>query len=520
MTESAKALLVILDGWGLTEDPDVSAIAQADTPCFSSLWASNPRSRLRASESAVGLPEHQMGNSEVGHINIGAGRVVPQDLKRITDAIESRQVVDRPAWRDLITYCRENDKPLHLFGLISAGGVHSDIQHLFGLLDILKDADLRRVYIHCVTDGRDTYPRSARFYVRQLQRRVDELGFGKIATLVGRYYAMDRDQRWERTRQAWELLVEGKGARHLSASDAVEAAYADGHTDEFIPPCVLGQSFEAPVKIEPGDALLNFNFRTDRNRQISRALTQENRPDDGMRTIPGLHYVTFTRYDRNFQGVDVLFEREELRNGLGEILEREGKRQLRIAETEKYAHVTFFFNGGREKEFKGEDRVLVPSPKVATYDQQPEMSAAEVRDRVVEALGSAAYDFVCVNFANPDMVGHTGNFDAAVTACEFVDGCLADVMAAARAQNYHCIIIADHGNADRMVASDGAPHTAHTLAKVPCIYAGPAEENVHLSDGVLGDVAPTLLRLMGLPVPKEMTGRVLLEEVPALKELQ
>jgi 2,3-bisphosphoglycerate-independent phosphoglycerate mutase len=501
-----KTVLIIMDGWGVAEKPEVSAIVSASTPFYDQALKSYPNTLLEASGRAVGLPEGQMGNSEVGHMNIGAGRTVYQNLERISIAIEDGSITKQTAWKNMVSYCLENNKPLHLMGLVSDGGVHSSLRHLKGLLPLLKD--IPRVYIHVFTDGRDTDPMSSVTYIRELQTAIDQTGVGKIASVIGRYYAMDRDKRWGRIRNAYDLLVHAKGQAFPDAISGILASYQAEITDEFIKPFYIEEQGAPVCKMESDDAVLFFNFRTDRARQLTEVLTQADNREYNMITLDHLFYVTMTVYDENYKGLHVLFENENLQDTLGSVLSAAGKRQLRIAETEKYPHVTFFFNGGRETPFEGEERILCPSPRVATYDLQPEMSAEAVCCGAVEAIHTNTYDFVCINFANPDMVGHTGVFEAAVKACEKVDDCVRRVCDAALAHDYAVLIIADHGNADKMQNEDGSPNTAHTTAKVPCILI---QQNnmLTLKSGKLGDVAPTLLHIMGIHKPEAMTGNCL-----------
>ena len=504
-----KVLLMILDGWGLGNDPKVSAIDQADVPYFRSIWSKYPHSTLEASGLAVGLPEGQMGNSEVGHMNIGAGRVVYQDLVRINQAVKTGELASNPVLKEAFGHARRAGKPVHLIGLVSDGGVHSHIGHLKGLCTAAQAEGLTDVFIHAFTDGRDTDPKGGAAYLRDLQKHLDS-STGKIASVVGRYFAMDRDNRWERIKLAYDLMVKGAGRKSADAVAAVEASYAEGVTDEFIKPVViLGEDGQPLAVIRDGDVVICFNFRTDRGRQITQALTQQDHHEQDMHKL-GLHYVTMTSYDDTFTGVRVMFEKDNLRNTLGEVLAGAGRKQIRIAETEKYPHVTFFFSGGREEQFTAESRLLCPSPKVATYDLKPEMSAEDIRDAILPELDKKEADFICLNFANPDMVGHTGDFRAAVKACETVDRCNSAVTESARKNGYSVLVIADHGNADVMINPDGSPNTAHTTNPVPCIlvddtYSGP------LRSGKLGDLAPTILKLMGVPVPAEMTGDILID---------
>lgn len=496
-----------MDGWGIAEDKSVSAIDNANTPFYDQNIAKRPHIRLQASELAVGLPEGQMGNSEVGHMNIGAGRIVYQELVRINLAMKNGDFAKQAAFLNMVKYCQEKQKPLHILGLLSDGGVHSHIEHLKGILSVLSANALPAVYLHLFMDGRDTDPKGGLGYWQEVNAHIAETKVGKIASLVGRYYAMDRDKRWERVKIAYNLLVKGEGERFESAEKAIQASYDAEITDEFMKPCVIGDG----AKIQEGDAVFFFNYRTDRGREITEVLTQNDMPDFGMHKL-SLNYTTMTRYDASFKGVEVIYEKAEMANGLGEYLAKNGKTQIRIAETEKYPHVTFFFNGGREEPFEGEKRFMCPSPKVATYDLQPEMSAQAIQDTIIPEIERGNIDFICLNFANPDMVGHTGVFEAAIKACEKVDACTKAVAEAALKQNYRVLITADHGNADKMRNPDGSPHTAHTTALVPLIllqndtkFAFPEAEKI----GKLGDLAPTILTLMGLDVPKEMTGEVL-----------
>jgi 2,3-bisphosphoglycerate-independent phosphoglycerate mutase len=503
-----KVLLVILDGWGIGKDPKVSAIAQARTPYFNSLFGRFSHSMLQASGLAVGLPVGQMGNSEVGHMNIGAGRVVYQDLVRVNKAVEEKTLDANPVLIDALAYAKANNKPVHFIGLLSDGGVHSHIDHLKGLCTIAA-ANGAKAFVHAFTDGRDTDPKGGLGYLTQLTQHLAKVG-GQLASVVGRYYAMDRDRRWERIKLAYDLMLHGTGVKSTDILSDIAKSYQEGVTDEFIKPISCVDAGGKPVAtIRDGDVVICFNFRTDRGRQITQVLTQEDFPAQGMSKL-NLYYVTLTNYDDSFQGVKVIFGKDNLENTLGETIAKAGKTQIRIAETEKYPHVTFFFSGGREIPFVGESRILCPSPKVATYDLQPEMSAADIRDKIIPELDKRSADFICLNFANPDMVGHTGVFSAAVRACEVVDQCNESVTEAARRNGYATIIIADHGNAELMINEDGTPNTAHTTSPVPCILVDDQYKG-KLKDGKLGDLAPTILKLMGIPAPKEMSGVVLID---------
>ena len=503
-----QVLLVILDGWGIGQQPAVSAVDQASTPFYHELLQRFAHSRLQASGEAVGLPEGQMGNSEVGHMNIGAGRVVNQELVRIGKAIRERKLGLMPALVEAFAYCREQNKPLHLMGLLSDGGVHSHIDHVKALCTLAYDAGVHRVFIHAFTDGRDTDPKSGVRYINDLEEHLERSG-GKIASVTGRYYAMDRDQRWERVRLAYEALVHGQGTPSQNLIQSIQEQYKEGVTDEFLKPIIKTDADGQPLAtMQEGDAVLCFNFRTDRGREITEVLTQRDLPAFGMRRL-NLRYFTLTNYDDTFTGVTPVFEKDNLDNTLGEVLAAHGRTQIRIAETEKYPHVTFFFSGGRETEFEGERRILCPSPKVATYDLQPEMSAADLRDALLPELRAKSADFVVLNFANPDMVGHTGVFEAVVKAVETADACARAVVEAGLSAGYACLLIADHGNAEFMRNDDGSPNTAHTTNFLPCILADTDYQGT-LADGKLGDIAPTVLALMGLPQPADMTGESLL----------
>lgn len=503
-----KVILVIMDGWGIGKVPSADAIQHAKVPFVQSLYTTYPNARLTTCGELVGLPEGQMGNSEVGHLNLGAGRIVYQELERINVAIRTGELASHPQLLACLRLAKEKQKPLHLLGLVSDGGVHSHINHLKAICDICKKEGLTEVFIHAFTDGRDTDPKSGLSFLKELQLHLNE-SVGKIATVSGRYYAMDRDKRWERVKLAYDCLVKGEGAKATDAIAAVEQSYEAGITDEFIKPTVILDEAQLPLGlIKDGDVAMCFNFRTDRCREITDVLTQHNHPDFGMHTL-AIDYTTMTMYDHTFKNVHVVFENDNLVNTLGEILAANGKKQIRIAETEKYPHVTFFFSGGREEAFPGESRIMVPSPKVATYDLQPEMSAIEITDKLVPEIEKESADFICLNYANTDMVGHTGVFSAAITAAETVDACVKRVVTAALAHGYTVFLTADHGNADYMINEDGSPNTAHTLNLVP-FFIIDKEWRGKVQDGKLGDLAPTILKVMGLPVPKEMTGNCLI----------
>ncbi len=505
--EKKRAILVIMDGWGEGKVPTADAIAQAKTPFVSSLYNKYPHSNLVTCGEAVGLPEGQMGNSEVGHLNIGAGRIVYQELQRINVAARDGELAANSVLLDTLAHAKNNGKALHLIGLVSNGGVHSHIEHLKTLTSIAKAQGLEKVYIHAFTDGRDTDPKSGLGFLEDLQAHLQQ-STGKIASVTGRYYAMDRDKRWERVKLAYDALVHGTGTGTHDLFTAVKASYAEGVTDEFIKPIIVQDEAGAPLAtIQDGDAVLCFNFRTDRCREITQVLTQEAFPDFGMKPLQ-VYYTTMTEYDKTYKNVHVIFENDNLNMTLGEVLAKDGYTQVRIAETEKYPHVSFFFSGGREKEFEGERRIMIPSPKVATYDLKPEMSANEVTDAIVPVLQEKSADFIALNFANADMVGHTGVFSAAVKAVETVDHCVSRVVTAALASNYTVFLTADHGNADYMINEDGTPNTAHTLNLVPFFIISNDFQG-KVNDGKLGDIAPTILHFMGLPIPKEMTGSVL-----------
>lgn len=505
-----KSLLIILDGWGLGNKGKSDVIYQTETPYIDGLIEKYPHSKLYACGEDVGLPEGQMGNSEVGHLNIGAGRVVYQDLVRINKSIRDNSIEKNEVLTDAYKYAKNNNKAVHYIGLIGPGGVHSLSSHLYKLCELSDKFGLKEVFIHCLTDGRDTDPKSGFGYVKELTEYLTKSNSNcRIASLVGRYYTMDRDKRWERVKEGYDLMLSGKGTPSNNILTSIEESYKKGETDEFIKPVVMVKEDGTPVGIiKENDVVICFNYRTDRLRQITTALTQHDIPEAGMKTIP-LHYVTMTTYDENFKGVKVIYDKQKVENTLGEIISRNGLKQLRIAETEKYAHVTFFFSGGRESEFKNEKRILIPSPKVATYDLKPEMSAFEVKDAIIEELKKQEHHFLCLNFANGDMVGHTGIYKAIEKAVKSVDTCVGEVVKTARDNGYSVMIIADHGNADYALNDDGTPNTAHSLNPVPCIVV---DDNVKkVNDGILADVAPTLLSLMGIDIPSEMTGKVLTE---------
>lgn len=500
-----KALLMILDGWGIGNKTKSDVIYSTPTPYWDYLTSTYPNSQLQASGENVGLPDGQMGNSEVGHLNIGAGRVLYQDLVKINKACQSGSILENSEIKNAFSYAKENNKSIHFMGLTSNGGVHSSLDHLFALCDIAKHYDLSNVFIHCFMDGRDTDPRSGKGFIEEVETHCAKSA-GKIASIVGRYYAMDRDKRWERVKVAYDLLVNGVGEKVTDLPAAMQASYDADVTDEFIKP-ISNASVDGTIK--EGDVVIFFNYRNDRAKELTIVLTQQDMPEEGMHTIPGLQYYCMTPYDASFTGVHILFDKENVSNTLGEYLSTLNKKQLHIAETEKYAHVTFFFNGGRETPYEGEERILVASPKVATYDLKPEMSAYEVKDKLVEAIKENKYDFIVVNYANGDMVGHTGIYEAIEKAVKAVDECVKETVEAAKAADYEVIIIADHGNADNAVNADGTPNTAHSLNPVPCVYVT-ANTDTKIADGILADVAPTILNIMGLEQPAEMTGKDLI----------
>ncbi|MEZ3599504.1 MAG: 2,3-bisphosphoglycerate-independent phosphoglycerate mutase [Paramuribaculum sp.] len=501
-----KALLMILDGWGIGNHSKSDVIFSTPTPYWDTLLKDYPHSQLQASGENVGLPDGQMGNSEVGHLNIGAGRVVYQDLVKINKACADGSILENPEIKSAFSYAKSTGKAIHFMGLTSNGGVHSSLDHLYALCDIAKHYGLEKVYIHCFMDGRDTDPRSGKGFIEGLQAHCDKSA-GVIASIVGRYYAMDRDKRWERVKEAYDLLVSGKGVQATDMVKAMQDSYDADITDEFVKP-INNSTVDGTIK--EGDAVIFFNYRNDRAKELTTVLTQHDMPEAGMMTIPGLQYYCMTPYDASFTGVHIIFDKENVGNTLGEYLSKLNKKQLHIAETEKYAHVTFFFNGGREAPFEGEERILVASPKVATYDLKPEMSAYEVKDKLVEAIRSQEYDFIVVNYANGDMVGHTGVYEAIEKAVKAVDECVRDTVEAAKESDYEVIIIADHGNADNAINPDGTPNTAHSLNPVPCVYVT-SRKDAHVENGRLADVAPTILSIMGIPQPEEMTGHSLID---------
>lgn len=504
--KNKKTLLMILDGWGIGDGSAADVISQVPTPNITGLLKKYPNSRLQASGENVGLPDGQMGNSEVGHLNIGAGRVIYQDLVKINLECKTGDIKKNPVLTEAFSYARDNGKQVHFMGLLSDGGVHSLDTHLYYLCDMTGDYGIKNVFIHGFGDGRDTDPRSGKGYMKNLLDHL-KVSNGTVASFIGRYYAMDRDKRWERVKTAYDLIVSGEGKKTRNILDAIQESYDDGVTDEFMNPiAVVDEKGEAIGKLQPGDVVVFFNFRNDRAKELTIALTQKDLPESGMHTMP-LHYCTLTPYDATFKGLHIIYPKENADQTIGEVISKAGKAQLRIAETEKYAHVTFFFSGGREDVFENEERILIPSPKVPTYDLQPEMSAYGVRDAVIQAINTEKFDFICLNFANGDMVGHTGIYDAIRKAVATVDECAGAVVRAAREKGYDVIIIADHGNADKALNEDGSPNTAHSLNPVPCILV--SDDYKSVKEGILADVAPTLLAIMGIPIPEKMTGKVL-----------
>ncbi len=501
-------MLIVMDGWGITQDTHISAISQAHTPYYKYLLENYPNAKLRTDGLNVGLPKGQMGNSEVGHMNLGAGRIVFQDFVKINNAVEDGSIAREKVLVDAFDYAKKNNKKIHFLGLLSDGGIHSHINQLKGLIKAAGNYGLKDIYLHAFTDGRDCDPRSGTGYIDEINDFMKG-SVGKLATVTGRYYAMDRDNRWERVKIAYDGMVNSVGEKSEDAVASMKKSYKEGATDEFIKPIIMTDDQGKPVAaIEKDDVVIFFNFRTDRGRQLTRVLSQEDMPDFGMEKLP-LYYVTLTNYDESFKNIRVVFEKENLKDTLGEVLEKHNLKQIRIAETEKYPHVTFFFSGGREKEFKGEKRILCPSPKVATYDLQPEMSAKDVQDAIVPELKKKEADFVCLNFANTDMVGHTGIMSAAKIAAETVDSCLSQVVSTALDNDYATIILADHGNSETMINPDGSPNTAHTTNPVPFILVD-NDYKGKIKDGILGDIAPTILDLMGIEKPKAMTQKSLL----------
>jgi 2,3-bisphosphoglycerate-independent phosphoglycerate mutase len=502
-----KVILMILDGWGKSPDPRVSAIDNANTPFIDSLYRKYPNAQLRTDGLNVGLPEGQMGNSEVGHMNLGAGRIVYQDLAKINLAVENKNVNQEKPLIDAFKYALENNKKVHFLGLVSNGGVHSHTSHLYGLLDAAKEYGLEKIFIHAFTDGRDVDPKSALLDIANLEEYVKDSN-AKIGTVIGRYYAMDRDKRWERVKLAYDLLVNSIGHHTTNFVESIQKSYDENVTDEFIQPLIkVDENNEPLTKIENDDVVIFFNFRTDRGRELTEVLSQKDFHEFNMHKL-NLYYVTMTNYDDTYKNVHVIYDKDNITETLGEVLEKANKKQIRIAETEKYPHVTFFFSGGREEPFVGETRILKNSPKVATYDLQPEMSAFELKDALIPELKKGEVDFVCLNFANGDMVGHTGVMSAAIKACESVDVCVKEVVETALEKNYTTIIIADHGNCETMINPDGSPNTAHTTNPVPIILVDKDLKEIH--DGVLGDIAPTILNLMGIEKPNVMTCKSLL----------
>jgi 2,3-bisphosphoglycerate-independent phosphoglycerate mutase len=496
-----------MDGWGLGKVKSADAIQNANVPFVSSLYSKYPNTTLITCGEAVGLPEGQMGNSEVGHLNLGAGRIVYQELQRINVAIRDGSFATNPTLLKAVRTAKENNTTLHLLGLVSDGGVHSHINHLKAILDVCKNEGQTNVAIHAFTDGRDTDPKSGLGFIRDLEEHTKK-STGKIATISGRYFAMDRDKRWERVKLAYQALAQGIGELASDAQKAIADSYAHNITDEFIKPTIIASEGEAPTVIKDGDSVISFNFRTDRPREITLVLTQADMPEFGMKKL-SVYYTTMAEYDKTFNNIDVIFETDNLNNTLGEIMQKNKRKQIRIAETEKYPHVTFFFSGGREVPFEGEERILVPSPKVATYDLKPEMSAVELTDAIVPQIENETADFICLNYANADMVGHTGVFAAAIKAVETVDSCVNRIVTAALNHGYTVFLTADHGNADFMINEDGSPNTAHTLNPVP-LFIIDKEWNGTVKPGKLGDIAPTILTIMGIPIPPEMTGNVLI----------
>ncbi|MEH6406081.1 MAG: 2,3-bisphosphoglycerate-independent phosphoglycerate mutase [Leeuwenhoekiella sp.] len=495
-----KVILMILDGWGFAPDKTVSAVDLANTPFIDSLYTKYPHAQLLTHGGNVGLPDGQMGNSEVGHMNLGAGRIVYQNLAKINKAIADDTLKDTKAIKEAFAYAKENKKAVHLVGLLSDGGVHSHITHAKGLIKAAKNAHVEDVFLHAFTDGRDVDPKSGKGFVEDINAFAKEKG-AKLASLIGRYYAMDRDKRWDRVKMAYDLLVHGTGTATEDPLAAMDKSYADDITDEFLQPIVVTEGGKPVATIKDGDVVIFFNFRTDRGRELTEMLSQKDFPEQETKKLD-LYYVTMTKYDETFKNIHIVYDKDNLVDTLGEVVSKAGKKQIRIAETEKYPHVTFFFSGGRELPFEGESRIMASSPKVATYDLQPEMSAFEVRDKIIEQLKKEEADFVCLNFANPDMVGHTGILEAAIKACETVDQCAKDVVSTGLEHGYSTIVIADHGNCETMKNPDGSPNTAHTINPVPIIVVDPDIKSV--KNGILGNVAPTILKMIGIKKPEVM----------------
>ena len=504
--KAKKTVLIILDGWGLGDTSKSDAIYNANTPFVDSLYTKYPNSKLKTFGQYVGLPKGQMGNSEVGHLNIGAGRIVYQDLAKINLSCEDNSIAQMENLKKSFAYAVQNKKPLHLIGLVSDGGIHSHQNHLYKLCQLANKAGVKNVFIHAFTDGRDCDPKSGKGFIKKLEQNL----FGaKIASVCGRYYAMDRDKRWERIKLSYDLMIKAKGEKSQNLQESIQNSYNSGVTDEFIKPLIAVDEKSQPIaQIKEDDAVICFNFRTDRCRQITTVLTQTSFPEFEMDTL-NLHYTTLTNYDKTFKNIEVIYDKENIKNTLGEVLEQNKKSQIRIAETEKYPHVTFFFSGGREKEFVGEKRIIVNSPKVPTYDLQPQMSAPEVTATIISELEKGATDFVCLNFANPDMVGHTGNYNAIVKAIETVDVCTQKVVEAGLKNDYAFLIIADHGNADFAINTDGTPNTSHSTNPVPCFALNTGFNKIE--NGKLADIAPTILQIMGIKAPNEMTGKSLIK---------
>lgn len=502
-----KVILMILDGWGKSPDPEVSAVDKANTPFIDSLYTTYANANLLTDGMNVGLPEGQMGNSEVGHMNLGAGRIVYQDLAKINKAVKENTLRDEPVLKEAFAYAKNNNKDVHFLGLLSDGGVHSHTNHIKGLISAGKDSGVEHMYVHAFTDGRDVDPKSGIGFLEDLVHFCADKNT-KLASVVGRYYAMDRDKRWERVKEAYDVIVNAEGEKSTDIVKSIQKSYDNGITDEFVKPIVMTNTDGSPIAtVKEDDVVIFFNFRTDRGRELTQVLTQIDMHEQNMHKLK-LYYVTLTNYDESYKNVHVVYNKDNIVQTLGEILSHAGKKQIRIAETEKYPHVTFFFNGGREVPFDGEQRILCPSPKVATYDLQPEMSAYEIRDKIIPEINKGEVDFVVLNFANPDMVGHTGDMEAAIKACETVDVCTKDVITAAVANDYSVIVIADHGNCETMVNPDGSPNTAHTTNPVPLILVD--KDIKYINDGVLGDIAPTILKLMGIEQSEYMTQKSLI----------